>query len=108
MTAAPVVERAACTVCGAGFLRDQPWKSKCSPCWRASKGRPTELDRLRARIVGLEVENAALQLRLEVRPAPTIPAEMLRRLVQLCHPDRHGGSAAATAATAWLLDQRAR
>jgi len=33
---------------------------------------------------------------------PSIPAEMWRRLVQLCHPDRHGGSPASTRATQWL------
>jgi hypothetical protein len=31
---------------------------------------------------------------------------MLRRLIQLCHPDKHGGSAIATEATSWLLKQR--
>jgi hypothetical protein len=35
-----------------------------------------------------------------------IPDEILARLVRLCHPDRHGGSAAANEATAWLLKQR--
>ena len=34
--------------------------------------------------------------------------EMLRRLVRLCHPDRHDGSEAANKATAWLLAQRNR
>ena len=34
--------------------------------------------------------------------------EMLRRLVRLCHPDRHDGSEAANVATAWLLAQRDR
>lgn len=27
----------------------------------------------------------------------------LRRLIQLCHPDKHGGSPASVAATQWLL-----
>ncbi len=39
---------------------------------------------------------------------PPIPPEMLRRLVRLCHPDRHDGSEAANVATAWLLAQRDR
>lgn len=42
-------------------------------------------------------------LNLELfNPAP-IPPEMLRRLIQLCHPDKHQGSEAANAATRWLL-----
>ena len=35
-----------------------------------------------------------------------IPADMLRRLIQLCHPDKHGGSAASTKATEYLLSLR--
>ena len=35
-----------------------------------------------------------------------IPKEMLRRLLQLTHPDRHAGSEAAHIATRWLLEQR--
>jgi hypothetical protein len=30
----------------------------------------------------------------------------IRQLLQLCHPDKHSGSAAATDATRWLLEQR--
>lgn len=47
---------------------------------------------------------------LAVRPSkrPAIPQHMLRRLLWLCHPDRHGDSEAATSATAWLLSQRTR
>ena len=30
----------------------------------------------------------------------------LRRLVQLAHPDKHGGSVAAAEATRWLLENR--
>lgn len=42
----------------------------------------------------------------ESQPQPTnfgaMPLEVWRRLVQLCHPDKHGGSAAANNATQWL------
>lgn len=38
----------------------------------------------------------------------TIPLPIMRRLLWLCHPDRHGNSEAATIATAWLLAQRSR
>ncbi|HPF57814.1 MAG TPA: hypothetical protein P5149_03190 [Candidatus Competibacteraceae bacterium] len=39
---------------------------------------------------------------------PMIPPGILRRLLWLCHPDRHGDSEAANTATAWLLSQRKR
>lgn len=35
-------------------------------------------------------------------------AEMLRRLIQLCHPDKHANSEASQKATRWLLDLKAR
>ena len=38
--------------------------------------------------------------------ASAIPPEQWRRLVQLVHPDKHGGSAAAAEATRWLLENR--
>lgn len=39
---------------------------------------------------------------------PAIPLPIMRRLLWLCHPDRHGNSEAATIVTAWLLAQRSR
>lgn len=47
-------------------------------------------------------------------PVPTsntgggIPSDMLKRLIHLCHPDKHDGSKASTLATEWLLQQRGR
>lgn len=38
--------------------------------------------------------------------SPAIPQEQWRRLVQLAHPDKHNGSAAATEAMKWLLEVR--
>lgn len=35
-----------------------------------------------------------------------IPPDMRRRLIQLCHPDRHQGSEASQIATRWLLEGR--
>lgn len=42
-------------------------------------------------------------------PAAVDPnAEMLRRLIQLCHPDKHANSEATQKATRWLLDLKAK
>jgi len=38
--------------------------------------------------------------------SPAIPPEQWRRLAQLCHPDRHGGSTASNEAMQWLNEQR--
>ena len=37
-----------------------------------------------------------------------IPADMLKRLIYLCQPDKHGGNKASALATEWLLQQRGR
>ncbi len=42
----------------------------------------------------------------EFLPYPEL-LDQWRRLVQLAHPDKHGGSAAAVEATRWLLENRA-
>jgi len=67
------------------FIQDQPWKLQCVTCYLARKGK------------------AAPTARATAPAAEPIPADMLRRLVQLCHPDKHQGSEAATIATRYLL-----
>ena len=65
------------------FLQDQPWKRVCVPCYLERKGTTA------------------------ITPiAPPIAPDMLRRLIQLCHPDKHAGSEAATTATRFLLELR--
>jgi len=56
-------------------------------------------------------ENMELRLhRYRHSPQPSIKTsftkEMWRRFTQLCHPDKHDGSVAATEATRWLLENR--
>lgn len=80
-----------------------------------------ELDKTRAELARLEVlatmwrEQAAgaktpwqatAETLLNRLSADTIPPEQWRRLVQLAHPDKHGGSVAAAEATRWLLENR--
>ncbi len=49
----------------------------------------------------IEIDLELLNLDL-FQPAP-IPPEMLRRLIHLCHPDKHQSSEAANIATRYLL-----
>jgi hypothetical protein len=83
-------ETAACDACQCRFRRelDASWKKLRMHCWRAT----------RAGAMPPPVPAAQ----------PQIPKEMLRRLLQLTHPDRHAGSEAAQIATRWLLEQRGR
>lgn len=73
----------ACTGCGTHFPRkpSESWKRLCVQCWLKSKG----------------MVSAA---------APALDAPRIRQLLQLCHPDRHAGSALANEVTAWLLSLR--
>ena len=74
---------AICPTCGKSYQRDQVWKLQCVSCYLARKGKAAPTAK-----------------------APTVaPIEqgMLRRLIQLCHPDKHGNSEAATIATRDLL-----
>jgi hypothetical protein len=36
----------------------------------------------------------------------SIPPEMFRKLVMLCHPDKHGNSELSQEVTRWLIQQR--
>ncbi len=37
---------------------------------------------------------------------PSLPVDIVKRLLSLCHPDKHGNSKASTEVTQWLLEQR--
>lgn len=79
--------KAYCVDCKASFSRyeDEPWKVRCYNCWKARVGKTTKA---------------------------TVPAEMVwlrenvRGLLQLCHPDKHGGSSLANRLTLDLLELR--
>lgn len=82
---------ALCPICHEPFFKDEVWKLTCLPCYLAKTPRRAKTPRAEARIV--------------VVTEPIEPS-MLKRLIQLCHPDRHGNSEAATLATQWLLKLR--
>lgn len=83
-----------CVDCGRGFHRgaDETWKARCIICFKKSK-REGSGETLRPAF------DSALAAELR---------DMLPRLRQLCHPDRHDGSLAATKASQWLNDLRER
>ena len=77
---------AICPSCGAAYLQDEPWKRVCLKCYLKAKGKTY----------------TPPPVRYAVMAAPIEPG-MLRRLIQLCHPDRHGNSEASNTATLYLL-----
>lgn len=60
------------------------------------------------RISDLQFQNQLLREVMDDQKTSkeSMPADMLHRLIRLCHPDRHGNSEAANKATVWLLKQR--
>jgi hypothetical protein len=93
--------RQPCAACYGPLGSDVPHYARlCRPCFTQAKRRETA--ELQRRIEALEAEVE----RLRGRAAPVIDATMLRRLIQLCHPDKHSGCEAAATATRWLIEQR--
>lgn len=101
---------ATCDSCGEHFERQHYWQRLCWSCWRAKKDREQRQEAYN------EGYCAGLAAGRKQRPPEPPPhndlddelLEHLPRLIQLCHPDRHDGSAAATAVTQWLLELRTR
>jgi hypothetical protein len=80
---------------------------------RAELGRVTaHADYLAQRVTELQAGKpepweAAFESLRDLKAGGAVPPEQWRRLVQLAHPDKHGGSTAAVEATRWLLENRA-
>lgn len=70
----------------------------CKPCFIGAKQR--EHDDLVETVRQLKAEIERL------RATPALDPLTMRKLLQLCHPDKHGGSATANDVTAWLLTMR--
>jgi len=84
-----------CRACYASLAGEPSWKTLCRPCFAESKKR--EQAELQDEVTVLRAEVAALRQRQGIEP------QMVRTLLQLCHPDKHNDSPAATRATQYLL-----
>ena len=97
-----------CNHCGTGYKAKYPTSKLCFDCWKKREEAFKKYD-------GLVAEIALLRYRLETRTtetAPTgatIPSGMLKRLIGLCHPDRHHDTPrekVATEVSQWLNDMK--
>jgi len=111
-----------CTDCGKGFHADESWKVRCIDCWRRWKNRKeqgknqdtdTFFQLLKAKMRIQELESQIQRLDSEKLDGMFFGndnslenelVERMRSLLSLVHPDKHGGSKAATDITVWLLD----
>ena len=82
------------------------WKSRASTVDRTVETRLAEQVReLQYQITKLQLDlmTAWAKATTTGKSLPADWRDYLPRLIQLCHPDRHGGSEAANRATVWLL-----
>lgn len=86
-----------CPLCGTPFFRDSPWKKICIKCYIKQK-----------KTDGTHKEREHMPARPAYTQAPAIAPDMLRRLIQLCHPDKHANSEGANIATKFLLELRTK
>jgi hypothetical protein len=88
---------------------DKEWAKRCLSCWRKNKQNDA-LYQLQQENLILRNEIMLLRQRLPLvtrgLTAPEGFGEIIKTLIQLCHPDKHDNSAAANRATQWLLTQR--
>ncbi len=110
-------EQAICAQCGCTFERDQTWKRLCLSCWRLTRPQQQqqpELERMAAEVAQLRTQldyarriNEQLAQCAQRLSTRTLSPDVLKRLILLCHPDRHPArQAEATEITQILLQMR--
>jgi len=83
--------------------RDNYWRNELTSLRRRLQQRDLELENLR---VTLQRQEVLYKQRSLIEDNPEIPLAVIRRLLQLCHPDKHNGSEASLEATRWLTSQK--
>lgn len=90
-----------CAVCEADFLTPYSWATMCKECFIESKKNERENLFEQAAYWQERAEKAE-----EMINEQSIDPYMLRQLIQLCHPDKHGNSENSIKATKYLLSLR--
>lgn len=96
-----VVMLTTCKRCKCSFHRaeSEGWKRLCLECWVATKRHREEgsADHLQAELSSWRARALSAERSLAERQSgPSIDLQMLKRIRMLVHPDKHGGSRAAT------------
>ena len=91
-----------CEVCGDNFDTNYKWARICKPCFiEEKKNEMAELEEAAA-----YWEQRAYSFAKQLEQASSIDPALLKKLIHLCHPDKHNGSDMAKEVTQWLLQQR--
>ena len=97
----------ACRRCGKAFQTTRAHFHSYWACWSAANATaPTDAaSETRREIERLRLENERLRV-MAAQPRVAFDAATIRQLLQVCHPDKNGGSALATEVTKKLLRMR--
>jgi hypothetical protein len=91
--------RIVCGQCHKYFMReeDEYWKRICLNCYKDNKARERRTH---------QSHNHYRQEHHPRQSRGSIETAMLKRLIYLCHPDKHNNSETSNLATKWLLEQK--
>lgn len=83
-----------CVICSHQFFCDtgEEWKTQCLSCYLAKKRK--------------ERAGAKPETNYGNTNEGKLPADILHKLIILCHPDKHKNSELSNSMTAWLLEQK--
>lgn len=116
-----------CAKCRQGFIPEYEWQKKCWNCffnsiegaeWKARKEQQSngfnwekakEDDRKRQQEQTRQEEAYSRQQQRDYHgrfAAPVLDKDFLRKLIMLCHPDKHGGSTMSNEVTQKLLQMK--
>ena len=105
-----------CAECGDRYQTDFSWSTMCKECYIESKKKERNdlEDRLRYcreqasqfREQARQWQERAESAEAQIKAMKGLDADMLRRLIQLAHPDKHGNSESSKIATQWLIKAR--
>jgi hypothetical protein len=98
-----------CEECGrmAVWRKDnEPWKTKCSFCWKQGNGYDLSPGERYALELEVELVEARAVAKKKTAPPCQFSPQELTQLLRLCHPDRHGNSALSNEITRRIIDIR--
>jgi len=89
-----------CSHCGSVFEPKFANAKLCFSCWKKRETALEEYDEIKSENEWLRRRIAKLETRQGVETS------LLKKLIRLCHPDKHGNSDTSNEVTVWLLKQR--
>lgn len=94
----------ACTSCGT-YAGEESWRKLCKRCYAKKKKAEESAGKSYNKDYERLWREALERLRQQSQES-IINDDLLRRLIMLCHPDKHGGSVVAEDVTKQLLSIR--